>query len=201
MKNYAESEKQSTFSEIQSKNEIFSQSIRVRPTDFAKICGVSKQAVSAWIKAGKITLYPDGTIDPKKAINEYIKKSDPARVKASVFKVVTDDIGTLKDEIKRLNNVIGELKTELSNKIIEDQGWNSEYWLLYADCTKGLTKKLITDKDFSSNFVKAVINCDRDFLETQLDDFFSEEKPALGDTNGEKTNEILGFKRVVHEGI
>jgi hypothetical protein len=110
MQNSEQLENQSTLGGVPSKNDLLAQSVRVRPIDFAKICGVSKQAVSAWIQSGKISIYPDGTLDPKKAAKEYIQNSDPARVKASVFKVITDDVGTLKNEIKILSAKISEQK-------------------------------------------------------------------------------------------
>lgn len=108
MQNFEQSENQSTLDSVPSKNDLLNHAVRVRPVDFAKLCGVSKQAVSAWIKEGKITIYPDGTLDPKKAAKEYIQNSNPARVKASIFKVITDDVGTLKNEIQMLNAKISE---------------------------------------------------------------------------------------------
>lgn len=110
MQNSEQPENQSTLGGVPSKNDLLNHAVRVRPVDFAKICGVSKQAVSAWIKEGKITIYPDGTLDPKKAAKEYIQNSDPARVKASIFKVITDDVDTLKKEIQQLNAKISEQK-------------------------------------------------------------------------------------------
>lgn len=110
MKNSEQLENQSTLGGVSSKNDLLNHAVRVRPVDFAKLCGVSKQAVSMWIKEGKITIYPDGTLDPKKAAKEYIQNSDPARVKASIFKVITDDVDTLKKEIQQLNAKISEQK-------------------------------------------------------------------------------------------
>lgn len=84
--------------------------IRVKPVDFAKICGCSKQAVSAWIKSGKITLPPDGFLDPATAAAEYIKNTPKNKVKASVFKVLSQDEAILKNEIKMLSEKVLEQK-------------------------------------------------------------------------------------------
>ncbi len=172
-------EKQSTLDGLPSQTDLLQKSIKIRPAQFAKICNVSKQSVSTWIKKGLITIDSQGLLDPRQAAESFIKKSDPSRVKANVFKAVTNDVSTLQTEIKRLNDCISELKTnvkaletELKNEKIEVQDWNSEYFDLLDNCTKGLTDKLMTDKNFATKFVQAVIDCDRDFLETQLDDFF-----------------------------
>lgn len=90
--------------------------------------------------------------------------------------------------VSELKTNVNELETELSNEKIEAENWKTEYFDLMDNCSKGLSDKLMTDKDFAAKFVQAVIDCDRDFLETQLDDFLFEEKPAVDDaTNGENT--------------
>ena len=38
--------------------------VRLLPAQFARMVGVSKQSVSKWIRAGKVTLGPDGRLDP-----------------------------------------------------------------------------------------------------------------------------------------
>lgn len=88
--------------------------LRVKPIDFARICGVSKQSVSAWIKTGKITLPPDGFLEIQTAAAEYIKNTPANKVKASVFKVISADDAQLKNQITVLSSRIGELEAELS---------------------------------------------------------------------------------------
>lgn len=75
------------------------QGIRVRPAQFARMCNVSKQAVSGWVREGKITLFPDGTLDPARAARQVIANSDPSRLRARIFKSVTDDVTTLRSKI------------------------------------------------------------------------------------------------------
>lgn len=60
--------------------------MRVLPAEYARMVEVSKQCVSRWIKEGKITLGPDGRVDPHKASREVMRNTDPARMRARVFK-------------------------------------------------------------------------------------------------------------------
>lgn len=76
--------------------------IRVRPSQFARMCGVSKQAVSGWIRRGLIVLGPDGRVDPTKAARELVTRSDPGRLRARVFRDIVDDVGALRRRISEL---------------------------------------------------------------------------------------------------
>ncbi len=76
--------------------------VRVRPADFARMMGVSKQAVSDWIKRGVVTLGPDGRLDPSKAARQYAANADPAKMRVRVMKGAMDDVGALKRELRDL---------------------------------------------------------------------------------------------------
>lgn len=72
--------------------EDLAQGLRVSQADFARMCKVSRQTVSTWVKKGKIrSVFPDGTMDPRQAAREVIRNTDPARLRAKVFKVATED--------------------------------------------------------------------------------------------------------------
>jgi len=62
------------------------QGVRVRPADFARMCQVSRQTVSQWVKRGVILLYPDGRLDPVEAAKRVISHTDPRRMRARIFK-------------------------------------------------------------------------------------------------------------------
>lgn len=83
--------------------ETLAQGIRVRPAQFARMCDVSKQAVSQWIAQGKITLFPDGTLDPARAAREVMNNSDPTRLRAKLFRAAASDVDALRKEIGVLN--------------------------------------------------------------------------------------------------
>lgn len=66
--------------------------IRVRPVDLARLLGVSKQAVSSWIAAGRITLGSDGRVDPRTAINRLLQTGDPSRLRAKFLAPVVAEV-------------------------------------------------------------------------------------------------------------
>lgn len=76
--------------------------MRVLPAEFARMLGVSRQSVSRWIKEGKVTLGPDGKLDPAKASREVIQRSDPARLRARVLKQATASHDELSRRVARL---------------------------------------------------------------------------------------------------
>lgn len=84
--------------------------MRVRPADFARMCSVSKQTVSVWIKKGTVTLGPDGLLDPSKAARDVLQRTDPARIRARVFKLASATYEELRERIKALEAELSELK-------------------------------------------------------------------------------------------
>lgn len=87
--------------------------VRVRPAEFARMCQVSKQCVSQWIKEGKITRGPDGLIDPVQAARQVFERTDPSRLRARVFKnaMLTQD--ELKLRIRTLEQQVSAQKYRL----------------------------------------------------------------------------------------
>lgn len=77
---------------------------RVRPAAFAKMVGVSRQTVSCWIRDGKVTLHPDGKLDPAVAARQVLERSDPSRLRARVFRQATEDADSLRRRIAALEN-------------------------------------------------------------------------------------------------
>ncbi len=98
------------------------ENIRVRPAHFARMCKVSRQTVSQWIKSGKISLYPDGTLDPAKAASAIVTKTDPTRLRAKVFRLAVDDAAALR---KRIAVIEAEL-ADAKGRIIYLEGFNAE---------------------------------------------------------------------------
>lgn len=101
------------------------QGIRVKPAVFARMMSVSKQAVSQWIKAGKITLFHDGTLDPRKAAQQVIDNSDPARMRAKVFKLDADNAAANREKIEYLEAKVGELNENLKEATLRIEYLNS----------------------------------------------------------------------------
>jgi len=76
--------------------------IRVRPSQFASMCSVSRQTVSQWARKGWIALGPDGLVDPVAATRQLLKRADPARVRARIFREATATHGQLRARIRAL---------------------------------------------------------------------------------------------------
>lgn len=76
--------------------------MRMLPSEFARIVGVSKQSVSQWIKRGTITLGPDGRLNPKIASREVMANTDPARLRARVFKQASASHEELRQRVREL---------------------------------------------------------------------------------------------------
>lgn len=76
--------------------------VRVRPAQFARMAGVSKQAVSMWIKEGKVTIGPDGLLDPVIASRQVFERTDPARLRARVFRDAVAPYAELQKRVKAL---------------------------------------------------------------------------------------------------
>lgn len=91
------------------------QGIRVRPATFARMVGVSRQTVSGWVKQGKVTLYPDGTLDPAKAAKQVINNSDPARLRAKLFKTAVSDVTSLQRRVAQLDAELGAARAEIED--------------------------------------------------------------------------------------
>lgn len=86
--------------------------MRVRPAQFARMCEVSKQAVSDWIKRGIISLGPDGLLDPVTASRQVFERTDPARLRARVFKDIARDIPELREQVRELRQALKQARAE-----------------------------------------------------------------------------------------
>lgn len=84
--------------------------LRVRPAEFARMVGVTKQTVSVWIRDGKVTLGPDGKLDPAKAARDVIKHTDPARLRARVFKQAMAGRDELVARIRELEGTLAGIR-------------------------------------------------------------------------------------------
>ena len=86
--------------------------MRVRPAQFSRMCGVSRQAVSDWIKRGVISLGPDGLLDPVTASRQVFERTDPARLRARVFKDLARDVPELREQVRELRDALKQARAE-----------------------------------------------------------------------------------------
>ncbi|MBS0194777.1 MAG: hypothetical protein JSR34_11075 [Proteobacteria bacterium] len=86
--------------------------MRVLPSEFARMCGVSKQTVSQWIKKGTVSLLPDGRLDPVRASRQVLQNTDPARLRARVFRQASASQEELRQRIRTLEGELKALREE-----------------------------------------------------------------------------------------
>lgn len=60
--------------------------LRVTQAELARLFEVSRETVSQWVKRGIVIAGPDGRIDPHRAAADVLKKTDPSRLRAKIFK-------------------------------------------------------------------------------------------------------------------
>ena len=77
-------------------------SMRVTPAQLADMCNVTRQSVSKWIKNGWVSVGPDGLVDPKVAIRQYMDCVNPAKMRVRVLKDATASIPELRARIQSL---------------------------------------------------------------------------------------------------
>ncbi len=135
------------------------QGIRVRPAQFARMCNVSRQTASQWVKRGLVQLFPDGTLDPAQAAKRVIQNTDPARLRARIFSDLTKTVDDWKREAKaakaellqakeRIQYLEGRLREdELIEKLflVELEAAASEIAAAAPDTVPGLLEKILDD--------------------------------------------------------
>jgi DNA-binding transcriptional regulator YiaG len=91
--------------------------IRLTRAEFARFLNVSKQSISKWVAAGKIVLGADGRLDPRQAVAQLLRNSDPAKLRAKALAPLVRDVGELQRRI-------AELEAELA-RVIEDRDFQA----------------------------------------------------------------------------
>lgn len=86
--------------------------LRLTRAEFARFMGVSKQAVGEWVTSGKITLGADGRLDPRQAVAQLLRNSDPARLRIRVLAPLMRDVGNLQRRIAELEAEVSRWREE-----------------------------------------------------------------------------------------
>lgn len=92
--------------------------VRLLPAQFARVLGVSKQSVSKWIRAGKVTIGPDGRLDPVKAIQEVLKNTAPTRLRARIFRQAMEGADAMRVEVRALQRKVAHLEQEMAERAL-----------------------------------------------------------------------------------
>jgi len=86
--------------------------VRVTRAEFSRLMECSKQAVTEWVKSGRIVVGPDGRFDPRIAIAGLMRTGDPARVRSRVLEPLVRDIGLRDREIARLRTALASCEED-----------------------------------------------------------------------------------------
>lgn len=81
----------------------FLRGLTVTQSQLARLFGVSKQAVNAWVRDGKIKINAVGRIDPNQALADLLTGSDPSRLRITLLRPVRDEIERLTAENQLLS--------------------------------------------------------------------------------------------------
>lgn len=65
--------------------------LRVKPAQFARMAGVTKQAVAKAIRSGRIRLDADGLLNPHRAAREWIENTNPALIRSRLLRDLAKD--------------------------------------------------------------------------------------------------------------
>ena len=106
--------------------------VRLRPAEFARAIGVSKQSVSRWIQTDKVTLGADGRMNPNEAMRQLLRTTDPGRIRARLVRQAIDDVADLRADAARaavLEEELARVRAEL--KRLQDTS-DQDYELLEA---------------------------------------------------------------------
>lgn len=95
-------------SSLLSSNEQMLAGIRVTRAQFAGMMGCSRQAVTEWVKAGRLTVGADGRFDPCRAVADLLRTGDPARLRAKVLQPLADELAGYRVRITHLEAALGE---------------------------------------------------------------------------------------------
>lgn len=79
--------------------------VRLRPAEFARCIGVTKQSVSRWIADGKVTLGADGRLNPTAAMRQLLRTGDPGRIRARLIRQAFTDLGDLRAQAARADEL------------------------------------------------------------------------------------------------
>lgn len=113
--------------------------LRLTRAEFSRFLGVSKQAVGEWVTAGKITLGTDGRLDPRQAVSQLLRNTDPARLRAKVLEPLSRDIGKLQQRVADLEQSLAQSR--------EDATFHEESADELAAQLNALDHQLIEERD------------------------------------------------------
>jgi hypothetical protein len=124
--------------------------MRIRPAEFARLLGVSKQCVSHWIRDGKIAQPSqlDGRIDVNRAIQSVLRNTDPGRLRSRVLRQAVDDAQALRANLARAEDRAAAAEAALREAQIKTRealsdARHRDAWIASCDRSAEIFKDLI----------------------------------------------------------
>lgn len=108
--------------------------LRLTRAEFARFLGVSKTAITDMVKSGKVTIDPDGRLDPRRAVSQLLRNSNPERLRSKVLAPLLKDLGSYQKRIADLEVALAAAK--------EDADFHEEVALEFADQLEQLRQRL-----------------------------------------------------------
>lgn len=120
--------------------------VRVKPAEFARLLGVSRQTVSQWVKKDVITINPlDGRLDVTAAVQQVLRNSDPGKMRARVLRAAVDDVQSLRLAAAEADERVSAIKAELHAAHTEVARWRS--YAADVDCLLDRTTHLVRERE------------------------------------------------------
>lgn len=159
----------------------FLRGLTVTQAQLARLFGVTKQAVHAWVRDGKIKINPDGRIDPNQALSQLLTGSDPSRLRCALLKPVKDRIDRLTAE----NRLLSARLDSAMNDVEFHEGCSNELMDLLGALERRLNAEWHILHGVESRFALAAIsdwieaaNMSHENIKKNLSDYISAQSPA-----------------------
>lgn len=120
--------------------------IRVLPAQLSRICGVSKQAVSTWIKKGRVVLGSDGRVDPREAFDRLASTGDITKIRMKILEPFRFQISRRDTEISKLRQELAGLR-EKHARAVEDVEFHEGSCLELLEIFEALRRHLEDEYD------------------------------------------------------
>jgi hypothetical protein len=158
--------------------------VRIRPAEFARALGVSKQSVSRWIRDGWVMLAADGRLDPVVAIGQLLRRCDPGRLRARWLRQAITDVQALREAAASADARVAAVEAALTAA-----RQATEYEAELADrmaCTLDRVLELLVESELalratsnSDEWRELIERIDREATNAELDDLDAEAADAL----------------------
>jgi hypothetical protein len=126
--------------------------VRILPAEFARLLGVSKQAVSRWIAAGKLSINTlDGRLEVQSGVQQVLRNCDPGRLRARWLRAAVADVQALRLAAAEADERVAEVEARLGAELVDARARIArlESYALDADCMLDTLLGLLRDSELA----------------------------------------------------